>query len=134
MHNLSVGIYLIVFLRVKAVLRRCSKKSDSGDGKIVSIGGVLLNISEHTFFVDGEEITLTFKEYKLIKLLMQNPKKAFSRDELLSYVWGFDYIGETRTVDVHIGTLRTKLGKYGDYIETVRGIGYKFDPDGKDNE
>ena len=113
--------------RVKAVLRRCSSHPAESK-KILTSGGITLNVSEHTCLVDGKEITLTFKEYKLLKLLMSNEKEVFTRDALLSEVWGFDYIGETRTVDVHIGTLRTKLGAYADYIETVRGVGYKFEP------
>ena len=70
---------------------------------------------------------LTLKEYELLRLFMENLGRAYTRDQLLSKIWGADYIGETRTVDVHIGTLRTKLGSCGDYIETVRGVGYRME-------
>ena len=75
----------------------------------------------------GKRVQLTLKEYELLRLFMENPGRAYTRDQLLSKIWGSDYIGETRTVDVHIGTLRTKLGSCGDYIETVRGVGYRME-------
>ena len=77
--------------------------------------------------VCGERIALTLKEYELLKLFMEHPGRVFTRDQLLEQVWGFGYEGETRTVDVHIGTLRTKLGGCGGYIETVRGVGYRME-------
>ena len=77
--------------------------------------------------IDGQRVDLTLKEYKLLLTFMENSGRVFTRDQLLEIVWGLDYIGETRTVDVHIGTLRTKLGKYGSLIATVRGIGYRME-------
>ena len=77
--------------------------------------------------MNGAEVILTLKEFELLKLFMENPSIVFTRDQLLSTVWGTDYMGETRTVDVHIGTLRTKLGKNGALIKTVRGVGYRMD-------
>ena len=109
--------------RVKAVLRR----SERGKAKELRIGDLHLNTSEHTVFVLNERIDLTLKEYDLLKIFMENPGIVFSRDELLQSVWGTDYYGETRTVDVHIGTLRTKLKSCADYIETVRGVGYRME-------
>ena len=86
-----------------------------------------MNLNEHTVTACGQKIQLTLKEYELLQLFMENPGLVFSRDRLLSRIWGIDFIGESRTVDVHIGTLRTKLLGCGNYIETVRGVGYKFE-------
>lgn len=110
--------------RVKAVLRRTGRKNADS---VLSFGELKLDIARHTVSVGGAEIILTLKEFDLLKLFMENPSQVFTRDQLLSIVWGTDYMGETRTVDVHIGTLRTKLGKCGNAIKTVRGVGYRFD-------
>ena len=110
--------------RIKAVLRRCSRGNvQSG----LRLGGLLLNTDEHTVTADGERVQLTLKEYELLHTFMENIGRAFTREQLLQAVWGTDFAGETRTVDVHIGTLRTKLGKYGDCIQTVRGVGYRME-------
>lgn len=110
--------------RIKAVLRRAGGKSVS---KVLRVGELELNLSEHTVTSCGSRVQLTLKEYELLRLFMENVRQVFSRDQLLSCIWGSDYVGETRTVDVHIGTLRTKLGSCGDYIETVRGVGYRME-------
>lgn len=110
--------------RVKAVLRRTQPKDTA---KILQAGDLVLNIGEHTVSVGGERVQLTLKEYELLQKFMENPGRVFTRDQLLQSIWGTDYIGETRTVDVHIGTLRTKLGTSSDYIETVRGVGYRME-------
>lgn len=110
--------------RVKAVLRRTQPKSEAN---VLNTGNLSLNTGEHTVFADGVRVQLTLKEYELLKKFMENQGRVFSRDQLLRSVWGADYTGETRTVDVHIGTLRTKLGACGDYIETVRGVGYRME-------
>ena len=85
-----------------------------------------MNLSEHTVTVGESPVELTLKEYELLRLFMDNIGRVFSREQLLQSVWGSDFMGETRTVDVHIGTLRTKLGECGGYIETVRGVGYRM--------
>ena len=110
--------------RVKAVLRRSVAKDTF---KVLYVGKLELNMSNHTVFADGERIDLTLKEYGLLRLFMENLGRVFTRDQLLEQIWDADYVGETRTVDVHIGTLRTKLGKCGEYIETVRGVGYRME-------
>ena len=110
--------------RVRAVLRRTEQKDKA---KILQVGDLTLNAGEHTVFVGAERVQLTLKEYDLLKLFMENLGMVFTRDGLLNSVWGENYIGETRTVDVHIGTLRTKLGACGEYIETVRGVGYRME-------
>lgn len=110
--------------RVKAVLRRAAPKKT---GEVLKIGPLELNEQRHEVFVNGKNVQLTLKEYELLRLFMKNPGIVFSRDRLLSSIWGMDFVGESRTVDVHIGTLRTKLGKGGDCIETVRGVGYKME-------
>ncbi|MDO4363446.1 MAG: response regulator transcription factor [Clostridia bacterium] len=110
--------------RVRAVLRRTSKEEKKQDLKLNELE---INTSRHIVYVSGDEVYLTLKEYDLLKLFMENIGRAFTRDQLLSSVWGTEYVGETRTVDVHIGTLRTKLGSAGDYIKTVRGVGYRME-------
>jgi two-component system alkaline phosphatase synthesis response regulator PhoP len=109
--------------RIKAVLRRSTPKQP----KILTCGDITLDEGRHTVSVGGKYISLTLKEYELLKLLLENPGQVFTRDVLLSRVWGIDFTGETRTVDVHIGTLRTKLSEAGELIKTVRGVGYKVE-------
>ena len=108
--------------RIKAVMRRTVPKAD----QVLTCGDIVLDEVRHIVTVDGKQVVLTLKEYELLKLLMENAGQVFTRDILLSRIWGQDYLGETRTVDVHIGTLRTKLAKGGEKIETVRGVGYKM--------
>ncbi|MBQ9773372.1 MAG: response regulator transcription factor [Clostridia bacterium] len=110
--------------RVKAVLRRTSPRNDAN---LLRLGELEMNVGEHTVLSAGERVQLTLKEYELLYTFLKNPRRVFTRDQLLSTVWGADFIGETRTVDVHIGTLRTKLGKCGAYVETVRGVGYRLE-------
>ena len=108
---------------VKAVLRRCGPKA----AEQLRADGLVLDETEHTVTVDGERVALTYKEYELLRLFLSHPGTAFSRDQLMADVWGTDYCGETRTVDMHIRTLRQKLGPYGERIETVRGVGYRME-------
>lgn len=110
--------------RVKAVLRRSSPVKET---QILKAGPIELNRSEYTVSVEGERVSLTLKEYELLRLLMDHPGQVFTRERLLQCVWGIDYTGESRTVDVHVGTLRSKLGSCGDWIETVRGVGYRME-------
>lgn len=110
--------------RVKAVLRRAYKDEKT---EIVAVGRLTLNPQTHTVKADGEKVILTLKEFELLHKFMRHPGRVYSREQLLSDIWGADYVGETRTVDVHIGTLRTKLGECGEYIDTVRGVGYRLE-------
>ena len=110
--------------RVKAVLRRCKPVKES---KLLKVEGLVLNPGERTLTLDGKRVTLTFKEYALLHLFLSQPGIAFTREQLLSSVWNTDYLGETRTVDMHIRTLRQKLGRYGHLIETVRNVGYRLE-------
>ena len=110
--------------RIKAVLRRC--ETDDKEG-IFTVGEITLSDKEHLVTVSGEKVVLTFKEFEILKLFMQSPGIVFSRETLLSEVWGIDYLGESRTVDMHIKTLRQKLGEGGSLIETVIGVGYKME-------
>lgn len=117
--------------RVKAVLRRSAKDSQSEKGReeTLKIGGLRLDFSSYQAWLHDEPIALTPKEYELLKLLVTNPGRAFTRDELLERIWGYEYYGDTRTVDVHIRHLRAKLKddeSISKAIETVRGIGYRF--------
>lgn len=113
--------------RVKAVLRRCQPKQEN----ILKNGGLTLHLEERTVFADGERVQLTFKEFEILKLFMSNLGMVFTRDKLFSEVWGADYVGETRTVDMHIRTLRQKIGVYGEKIETVRHVGYRMEAQDK---
>ncbi len=108
---------------IKAVLRWTAPKGT----KKLTCGSITLDGNGHTVSVDGDPVSLTLKEFELLKLFMENLGSVFTREILLSEIWGRDYLGETRTVDVHIGTLRTKLSKAGDLIQTVRGVGYKME-------
>ncbi len=110
--------------RVKAVLRRCKPVKNT---KLLKLEGLVLNSEEHTVTVDGERVVLTYKEYELLHLFLSQPGIAFTREQLLSSVWNAEYLGETRTVDMHIRTLRQKLGEYGHIIETVRNVGYRLE-------
>lgn len=110
--------------RVKAVLRRCKRSATS---TLLRLDGLVLNPDEHTVTVDGERVNLTYKEYELLHLFLSQPGFAFTREQLLSSVWNTEYFGETRTVDMHIRTLRQKLGRYGAFIETVRNVGYRLE-------
>ena len=110
--------------RVKAVLRRCKPAKED---KSLKLEGLVLNPDEHTVTVDGQRVILTYKEYALLQQFLSQPGKAFTREQLLCDVWNTDYPGETRTVDMHIRTLRQKLGPYGNMIETVRNVGYRLE-------
>ena len=112
--------------RVKAVLRRCQPKTDS---KLLTVDNLTLDPQQHTVTISGERVVLTYKEYGLLKLFLSHPGVAFTREQLLQQVWNTEYIAETRTVDMHIRTLRQKLGSYGNLIETVRNVGYRLEGD-----
>ena len=109
---------------VKAVLRRVQPKAVE---HLLKTGGLFVNLDEHTVSADGARVELTYKEFELLKLFLSHPGVAWTREKLMEQVWGTDYCGETRTVDMHIRTLRQKLGSYGDRIETVRGVGYRWE-------
>ena len=111
--------------RVKAVIRRSSRTSEN-TGEAMSIGDLTLDEQKHEVYVKGEPVNLTFKEFELLSYLMKNRDFVLSRDKILNTIWNYEYEGESRTVDVHIGSLRQKLGSCGDMIKTVRGIGYKI--------
>ena len=108
--------------RVKAVLRRCRPQP----GAVQRCGGLVVDEQEHTVTADGVRVVLTYKEYQLLRLFLSHPGTAFTRDQLMEQVWGMDFYGESRTVDMHIRTLRQKLGVYGEHIETVRSVGYRW--------
>lgn len=109
--------------RVKAVLRRCKPKNSANTMRVRELE---LKVAERIVTIHGNKISLTYKEFEMLSLFMKNRGRVFSRDMLYNEIWGENYVGETRTVDVHIRTLRQKLGEYGEMIETVRHVGYKF--------
>ena len=111
--------------RVKAVLRR-SEKASRDQKNILASGDIEIDTQKHEVTAAGEVVNLTLKEYELLKRLMENQNVVMTRDRLLEDIWGYDFDGETRTVDVHVRTLRQKLGSCGDKIETVRGVGYRM--------
>lgn len=112
--------------RIKAVLRRAERTESLAGGDILSCGGVELDVRRHTVTVNGVPAELTLKEFELLRILMKNRNAVLTRDNLLESIWGYDCAGETRTVDVHIKTLRQKLGSGAEIIKTVRGVGYKI--------
>ena len=113
--------------RIRAVLRRCAAQQPAkADDGLIRRGTLEVHELEHQVRVGGEEVVLTLKEYELLKLLLLHPGIVFSRDKLLNDIWGYEFSGETRTVDVHIRTLRQKLGEAGELIETIRGVGYRM--------
>ncbi len=112
--------------RIKALLRRSSKPEDHSE---YVMGELYVCPEKHIVRVSGKDVTLTFKEFELLVLLISHKGRVFTRDKILQKIWGFEFDGENRTVDVHIRTLRTKLGECGEYIETVRGVGYKMGED-----
>lgn len=115
--------------RIKAVLRRTGRtKTVTSE---LEINGVRMDLKKHEVTADGKTIVLTLKEFELLEKLMKNQNIVLTRDQLLTDIWGYDFDGETRTVDVHIRTLRQKLGEYGSMIETIRGVGYRI---GETNE
>ena len=110
--------------RIRAVLRRAGTTDASSH---LRLDRLEMDPDAHTVLADGERVELTLKEFELLRLFLKHPGRVYTRDQLLEKVWGGEYFGETRTVDVHIGTLRTKLGVCGSYIRTVRGVGYRME-------
>ena len=108
--------------RVKAVLRRCRPVQQ----QVLRCGGLAVDTQEHTVTTDGVRVELTYKEFQLLRLFLSHMGTAFTRDQLMEQVWGMDFCGESRTIDMHIRTLRQKLGAYGEHIETVRSVGYRW--------
>lgn len=113
--------------RVRALLRRAAKPA--AEDKLFTAGSLAVDVKRRTVTVDGEPVTLTYKEFELLCYLLENRGVVLSRDQILTKIWDYNYSGETRTVDVHIRTLRQKLGDAGALIETVRGVGYRLAQD-----
>ena len=118
----------ILVARVNAVLRR-SGKWDTED--VLEVGGIRVDKSAHQVTVDGKPIDLSFKEFELLQYFIENTGIALSREKILNAVWNYDYFGDARTIDTHVKKLRSKLGEKGEYIRTIWGMGYKFDPNGE---
>ena len=110
--------------RVKAVLRRSQPQQVS---KLLKVGGLVVNLDEHTVVVDGNRVQLTYKEFELLRMFLSHPGMVYTREQLFSQVWNLDYMGDSRTLDSHIRTLRQKLDGYGKMIETVRNVGYRWE-------
>ena len=110
--------------RVKAVLRRSQPQQVS---KLLKVGGLVVNLDEHTVVADGNRVQLTYKEFELLRIFLSHPGMVYTRDQLFSQVWNMDYMGDSRTLDSHIRTLRQKLDGYGKLIETVRNVGYRWE-------
>lgn len=112
--------------RVKAVLRRSQKDQGS---RILKVGGLVVNPDEYTVSADGKRIPLTYKEFELLRVFLSHPGMVYTREQLFAQVWKMDYMGDSRTLDSHIRTLRQKLEDYGKMIETVRNVGYRWEAD-----
>ena len=115
----------ILVARVSAILRRSGKAPE--EGKLLSIGGIVIDQTAHTVTVDGRQIELSFKEFELLTYFMENEGIALSREKILNHVWNYDYFGDARTIDTHVKKLRAKIGEKEDYIKTIWGMGYKFE-------
>lgn len=113
----------VLVARIEAILKRTIKDN----GKIKNIGGIEIDTDGRTVAIDGKYVEFSLREYELLKYLMDNEKIALSREKILNAVWNYDFYGDSRTIDSHIKQIRHKLGKKGKYIETIRGIGYKFE-------
>jgi DNA-binding response OmpR family regulator len=118
--------YAELILRVKNMSRRV-KKEVAVSHEVISAGELVICPKERKVHVEGQEIQLTYREFNLCQLFVSNPQRVFMRDELLEKVWGFEYIGNTRAVDIMVQRLRKKLGNSGEYIKTIYGVGYKLD-------
>lgn len=132
--NLGVDEYIskpfspkILVARVNAVLRRAGK-ADAAD--VLEVGGIKVDKTAHQVYIDGEPIELSFKEFELLQYFVENVGIALSREKILNAVWNYDYYGDARTIDTHVKKLRSKMGSKGEYIRTIWGMGYKFDPNG----
>lgn len=110
--------------RIRAVLRRSAPAQENSS---LCLGMLSMDLAAHAVRAEGSQVVLTLKEFELLRLFLSTPGRVFTREQLLEKIWGTDYMGESRTVDVHIATLRTKLGACGDYIRTVRGVGYRME-------
>lgn len=113
----------ILVARVQALLRRANATSEEN----LEYGGIVLNRTAHEVLIDGEKVDLSFKEFELLSYFMENKDIALSREKILNHVWDYDYFGDARTIDTHVKKLRSKMGKYGSYIKTIWGMGYKFE-------
>lgn len=113
----------ILVARVEAILRR----TNAADTQTLEAGGIILNLAAHEVKIDGEPIELSYKEFELLTYFIKNQKVALSRENILNNVWNYDYFGDARTIDTHVKKLRNKMGKRGNYIKTVWGMGYKFE-------
>ena len=114
----------ILVARVEAILRRSNLLNDDS---IITAGEITLNKSAHEVTVAGKPVELSFKEFELLNYFMDNQGLALSREKILNSVWNYDYFGDARTIDTHVKKLRSKLGRQGDYIKTIWGMGYKFE-------
>ena len=110
--------------RVKAVLRRCKPRESA---RVLTDGGLSLDLDQRTVTADGQRVQLTYKEFELLRLFLSHPGMAFSREQLFTQVWNMTYMDDSRTLDMHIRTLRQKLGDYGKQVETVRNVGYRWE-------
>lgn len=117
----------ILVARVGAILRR-SQKTETEENHL-SAGGIVIDRTAHMVTVDGERVDLSFKEFELLTYFVENQGIALSREKILNHVWNYDYFGDARTIDTHVKKLRAKIGKKGDYIKTIWGMGYKFEVD-----
>ena len=114
----------ILVARVEAILRR----TNNTENETIDVGGIVINKTAHQVFVDQNAIELSVKEFELLSYFVKNQSVALSRERILNNVWNYDYFGDARTIDTHVKKLRSKLGEKGDYIKTIWGMGYKFEP------
>ena len=114
----------ILVARVEAILRRSNVVQEEA----MEIGGIVMDKSAHSVKIDGQPVDLSVKEFELLEYFLTNKGVALSREKILNNVWNYDYFGDARTIDTHVKKLRSKMGEKGDYIKTIWGMGYKFEP------
>ncbi|MFR4350316.1 MAG: response regulator transcription factor [Roseburia sp.] len=118
----------ILMARVEAILRRSGRIAE--EGKLLQAGGIVIDKAAHMVTVDGDGVDLSYKEFELLAYFIENQGLALSREKILNHVWNYDYFGDARTIDTHVKKLRAKIGKKGEYIKTIWGMGYKFEVSG----
>jgi len=125
LQGFALGVDEYISARVEAILRRANKIGEGAQTR--TVGGITLDKTSHTVVIDNKKIELSYKEFELLDYFMENQGIALSRDKILDAVWNYDYFGDARTIDTHVKKLRAKLGEKGEYIQTIWGLGYKFE-------
>ena len=118
----------IVLKHIEAIFRRTDNNNETSN--ILKYKNMILNTENYEVYVDNQKVSLTYREFEILKIFLENQGKVFSRDNILNSIWNYDYFGDARTIDTHVKKLRSKMGSKGEYIKTIWGMGYKFEVEG----